>query len=113
QRVDGGWRYEMSKTGESDISVTTVILWVLGQARKYGYTVPKECVDNGVKFVGKCGKSDGRFSYRLNGMAKVEPHSGVGTAALYGAGKIDDPILKNARELISFEYKRYSVDDLV
>ena len=112
QRLDGGWRYELTKTGDSDISVTTTVLWVLGQARRYGYTVPREVMDKALKFVEACGQSDGMFMYRLNGKAKVQPHSGVGVAALYGAGRLDHPLLPRARELIAKEYQRYSVEDL-
>ena len=112
QRLDGGWRYDLTKTGESDISVTTTVLWVLGQARRYGYTVPHETMDKALKFVEACGQSDGMFMYRLSGRTKVMPHSGVGVAALYGAGRIDHPLLPKARELIVREYQRYSVEDL-
>lgn len=112
QRLDGGWRYELTKTGASDISVTTTVLWALGQARRYGYTVPRESVDRAVRFVEQCGLPDGRFRYRLVGKAKIQPHSGVGVAALYGVGRIDHPLLPAARDLIAREYQRYTVDDL-
>ncbi|HUV39342.1 MAG TPA: hypothetical protein VMY39_06990, partial [Planctomycetota bacterium] len=112
QRLDGGWRYDLTRTGHSDISVTTTVLWTLGQARRYGYSVPKNTVERAVAFVEKCGSPDGRFSYRLSSPARIQPHSGVGVAALYGAGKIDHPLLPPARALIAAEYRRYSVDDL-
>jgi len=112
QRVDGGWRYELTRTGDSDISVTTTVLWALGQAKRYGYTVPRESIEKALRFVQRCGRPDGRFMYRLNGKTKVQPHSGVGVAALYGAGRIDHPLLPRARDLIAAEYQRYSVKDL-
>ena len=112
QRLDGGWRYDLTKTGHSDISVTTTVLWVLGQARRYGYAVPKKTLERAIAFVEKCGAPDGRFAYRLLGKTRIQPHSGVGVAALYGAGKIDHPLLPQARALIAKEYQRYSVDDL-
>jgi hypothetical protein len=112
QRLDGGWRYELTTTGDSDISVTTTVLLVLGQARRYGYAVPRAVLDKALKFVEECGREDGLFMYRLNGLTKVMPHSGVGVAALYGAGKLDHPLLPKARALIAHEYQRYSVEDL-
>jgi hypothetical protein len=112
QRLDGGWRYDLTRTGSSDISVTTTVLWVLGQARRYGYTVPRATVERAVTFVEKCGSPDGRFAYRLRGVARIQPHSGVGVAALYGAGRVEHPLLPAARALIAREYQRYSVDDL-
>jgi hypothetical protein len=112
QRLDGGWRYELTKTGDSDISVTTTVLWTLGQARRYGYAVPRTALDKAVAYIEACGQSDGMFRYRLQGTTKVLPHSGVGVAALYGAGKIDHPLLTKARALIAHEYQRYSVEDL-
>jgi hypothetical protein len=112
QRLDGGWRYELTKTGDSDISVTCTVLWTLGQARRYGYTVPPETVRRAMAFVEACGQTDGRFMYRLNGIARIQPHSGVGVAALYGAGRFDHALLPRARELIAQEFQRYSVADL-
>ena len=112
QRLDGGWRYELTTTGDSDISVTTTVLWVLGQARRYGYTVPRSSFEKAIAFVERCGRTDGRFAYRLNGREEVQPHSGIGVAALYGTGRLGHKLLPAARDLIALEYERYSVEDL-
>lgn len=112
QRLDGGWRYELATTGDSDISVTTTVLWVLGQARRHGYSVPAGSLDRAIAFVEKCGHPDGSFAYRLNGRGVIQPHSGIGVAALYGTGRLNNRLLPAARDLIAAEYARYSVDDM-
>ncbi len=112
QRVDGGWRYQPTTTGNSDISVTTTVLWMLGQARRNGYSVRKTHIDRAIQFLEKCGEADGSFRYRLMGKGKVQPHSGIGVAALYGAGRINHPLLPAARDRIIYEFKRYDEDDL-
>lgn len=112
QKFDGGWRYEFTSTGDSDISVTTTVLWVLQQARRYGFTVPKSSINRAIGFIEKCAARDGRFAYRLSGQEQIQPHSGIGIAALYGAGRLDHKFLPAARDLISNEFQRYTVEDL-
>jgi hypothetical protein len=112
QHPDGGWRYEFANTGDSNIAGTTVMLWALGQARKCGYAVPKNCTQRALGFVERCGFPNGEFAFRLNGRTRIQPHSGVGVAALFGSGLPDHRLVPAARNAVVQEFKRYSVEDL-
>jgi len=51
KRVDGGWRYDPTAVGDSDISVTVCQVMALRAARNVGIKVPKEVIDRAVKYV--------------------------------------------------------------
>lgn len=70
-RFDGGWRYN-SNSRDSDISCTGWPLMALRSARNNGAAVPKDAIENGLKFVLNCRSGDGGFAY--------QPGSGSGVA---------------------------------
>ncbi len=112
QRLDGGWRYQMSREGHSDMSVTANVLWVLRTAKKAGFTVPREAIDQGVAFVEKCALPDGHFRYRAFGIHASPSLGGTGIVALSNNGQLDHRLIAPARDKIAYEYRRYTINDL-
>jgi hypothetical protein len=112
QRLDGGWRYQFSREGHSDVSITAVVLWALRTAKKAGFSVQPALVANGIKFIEQCGFPDGSFRYRLNGIYAAPSVGGACMMAMLGAGKIDNPMMTVARDRIVYDYQRYTVADL-
>ena len=58
----GGWRYQHTAS-DSDISCTGWALMSLRSARNNGAAVPKEAIDEALKFVMNCRCRDGGFGY--------------------------------------------------
>ncbi|QDU96137.1 prenyltransferase/squalene oxidase repeat-containing protein [Lignipirellula cremea] len=112
QRLDGGWRYQLSREGHSDMSVTANVLWVLRTAKKAGFTVPREAIGQGVAFVEKCALPDGHFRYRAFGIEAAPSLGGTGVIALSNNGQLDHPLIAPARDKIVYEYGRYTIADL-
>jgi len=111
QKLDGGWRYQMSREALSDMSVTANVLWVMRTAKKAGFTVPADKIAEGVRYVEGCAMPDGRFRYRTHGLHATPSMGGVGIIALANNGNIDHILIPPARDAIAKEYKRYTVDD--
>jgi hypothetical protein len=111
QRQDGGWRYEASNVGTSDMSVTANVVWVLRTAKKCGFTVRQESIDKAVKYVEDCALPDGTFRYRQWGLEASPSLGGTGIIALCGHGKLDHPLIPRARDRIAYDYRRYTIAD--
>ncbi len=112
QRLDGGWRYQFSREGHADMSVTANVLWVMRTAKKAGFTVDAEAIDKGVKFIEKCAMPDGTFRYRAWGIYASPSLGGTGVIALCNNGDMNHPLIPRARDRIEYDYRRYTVDDL-
>jgi len=92
QKPDGGWRYDPSPTGMSDLSVTVCQVMALRAARNAGVKVPKEVIDRAVEYVKKSANEDGSFRYMLNqASGKSYALTGAGVTTLFGAGEYDTP----------------------
>jgi len=113
QRLDGGWRYQFSREGDADMSVTANVLWVLRTAKKSGFTVSKESVAKGVRYIENCALPDGTFRYRTWGLHASPSLGGTGIIALCNDGKISHPLIGLAKENIRYDYWRYTVEDLM
>jgi Prenyltransferase and squalene oxidase repeat len=113
QRQDGGWRYQISNQGKSDMSVTANVLWVLRTAKKCGFTVRQASIDKGSEYITRCALPDGTFRYRYWGLQASPSLGGTGIIALMNQGNIDHMLIPPARDRIAFEYKRYKVKDLL
>jgi hypothetical protein len=111
QRLDGGWRYQFSREGDADMSVTANVLWVMRTAKKSGFTVSSDAVSKGVKYIEKCALPDGTFRYRIWGLHASPSLGGTGVIALCNDGKISHPLVVPARDRISYDYRRYTVED--
>ena len=112
QLLDGGWRYQLSREGHADMSVTSNVLWVLRAAKKTGFTVSAESVKKAVKYVERCALPDGTFRYRYWGLHAEPSLGGLGIIALANQGRLDHQLIPTAKERIAYDYRRYTVQDL-
>ncbi len=112
QKLDGGWRYQFSREGASDMSVTGNVLWVLRTAKKCGFTVDSEAIAKGVEYIQQCALPDGTFRYRVWGLEASPSLGGTGIIALVNDGRLDHPLIMPARDRIEYDYRRYTVEDL-
>jgi len=62
-RQQGGWRYQHTSQ-DSDMSLTGWALMSLRSARANGADIPKQAVDDAIKFVMNCRTGDGGFAYQ-------------------------------------------------
>jgi hypothetical protein len=113
QNQDGGWRYTMSNQGNSDLSVSGEVLSVLRTAKKCGFSVPREAIDKGMKFVEGCAMPDSSFRYRSLGIVSLPCPGGLAIMALSNQGKMDHPLIPSARDRVAYAFSRYTIDDLV
>lgn len=112
QHLDGGWRYAFTREGDSDMSVTANVLWVLRTAKKSGFTVSAASVAKGVRYIEQCAQPDGTFRYRIWGLHASPSLGGTGVIALCNDGKIDHALIVPARDKIEYDYRRYTIADL-
>jgi len=112
QRLDGGWRYQFSREGDADMSVTANVLWVLRTAKKSGFTVDAKAIKKGVEYIEKCAQPDGTFRYRRWGLHASPSLGGTGIIALCNEGRINHPLIVPARDKIDYDYERYYIRDL-
>jgi hypothetical protein len=120
QKLDGGWRYAFTREGDSDVSVTCNVLWVLRAGKKCGFTVNAEKVRKAVAYVESCQWLDTRFEqprgyfrYRSNGRVMTPSMGGVGVIVLTGSGTLDHPMIGATRDVIAYDYRRYTIEDLM
>ena len=85
QNREGGWRYQ-PVPNDADVSVTICQINALRAARNAGIFVPKETVENCIKYVKLAQNPDGGFKYMLTGGGSAFPRSAAGVVALQSAG---------------------------
>lgn len=88
QNNEGGWRYQPVRR-DADLSVTICQINALRAARNAGLFIPKETVDNCIRYVKLSQNPDGGFRYMLQGGASSFPRSAAGVVALYSAAVYD------------------------
>jgi hypothetical protein len=88
QNNEGGWRYQPVRR-DADLSVTICQINALRAARNAGIFVPKETVENCIRYVKQSQNPDGGFRYMLQGGASAFPRSAAGVVALYSAAVYD------------------------
>ncbi len=88
QNNEGGWRYQPARR-DADLSVTICQINALRAARNAGIFVPKETVENCIKYVKQSQNTDGGFRYMLQGGVSAFPRSAAGIVALYSAAEYD------------------------
>lgn len=122
QRVDGGWRYKMTRDGQGDTLVTANVLITLRLATRAGFSVPADVIDRGAAFlkaraIQKDGRFTGEWEFIPNGLPSSLSIAGCGALGLYAAAKepsdLKDPRIAATLHLLDYSYKRYSVADLL
>ncbi|GAC1463370.1 MAG: terpene cyclase/mutase family protein [Isosphaeraceae bacterium] len=88
QNAEGGWRYQPVRR-DADLSVTICQINALRAARNAGIFVPKDTVENCIRYVKQSQNPDGGFRYMLQGGASSFPRSAAGVVALYSAAVYD------------------------
>ena len=97
KRSDGGWRYDPTPIGDSDISVTVCQILALRAARNCGIKVPRQVIGRAVDYVKRSCLADGSFCYMLRHRSRGSyALLASGLNCLYGAGEYDCPELKRA-----------------
>lgn len=101
QNREGGWRYQAQRR-DADVSVTVCQIMALRAARNAGLDVPKETVDECIKYVKKCQNSDGGFGYQSTFKTpSVFARSAAGLVALYSAGIYEGREVEKALKYLS------------
>lgn len=88
QNREGGWRYQPVRA-DADLSVTICQINALRAARNAGLYVPKETVENCIKYVKQSQNADGGFRYMLMHGTSAFARSAAGVVALFSAGEYD------------------------
>ena len=89
QNGEGGWRYN-PVPDDADVSVTICQVMALRSARNAGIRIPKEVIDNAVRYVRECQNPDGGFRYMRTTGASGWPRTAAGVATLFYAGVYED-----------------------
>jgi len=89
QNDEGGWRYN-PVPDDADVSVTICQVMALRSARNAGIKIPKQVIDNAVRYVRECQNPDGGFRYMRTTGASGWPRTAAGVATLFYAGIYED-----------------------
>jgi hypothetical protein len=89
QNEEGGWRYN-PVPDDADVSVTICQVMALRSARNAGIRIPREVVDNAVRYVRECQNPDGGFRYMRSTGTSAWPRTAAGVASLFYAGVYED-----------------------
>jgi prenyltransferase beta subunit len=100
----GGWRYE-THSKDSDISHSGWALMALRSARNNGAPVPREAIDDAVRFILRCSEKDGGFAYQPGGGSGIS-RTGVGLLCLELSGRHRDAITTAAATYITREFDK-------
>lgn len=96
QTKDGGWGYVSARDGHGfdEGSVTITQMQGLRGCRNAGIAVPREIIDNGVKYIERCVGEDGgvRYSLKTAGGSRP-PITAAAVACLFNAGEYDNPLV--------------------
>lgn len=95
QTAAGGWGYVSAKDGGGFDEGSTTITQVQGLrgCRNAGIPVPKEVIDNAVKYIHGCTLKDGAVQYSSKGGGGRPAITAAAIACLYNAGEYDDEIV--------------------
>lgn len=99
----GGWRY-VQHSGDSDLSHSGWALMALRSARNNGAPVPREAIDDALKYIQRCAVPAGGFSYQPGGGASMAC-SGVGLLCLELGGRHREPVTTKAAQHILKNFK--------
>lgn len=111
QKSDGGWRYEFSREGQSDMSVTSNVIWLMSACKKAGISIPEEAFKKGIGYIENSVTSEQLFKYRLFGQNASPSMDGLGVISLCSS-KMDSPLIDMARNRIANDYSKSSIDEM-
>lgn len=100
QKADGGWRYDPSPHGNSDLSVTICQMMALRAANNAGIQVSKKTIERAIKYTKQSANADGGFRYMLSSGGSSFALTGAGVTTLYGAGEYDSREAKKGLEYL-------------
>lgn len=92
QTKAGGWGYVSAKDGSGFDEGSTTITQVQGlrSCRNAGIPVPKEVIEQAVKYIHDCTLKDGAVQYSSKGGGGRPAITAAAVACLYNAGEYDD-----------------------
>jgi hypothetical protein len=94
----GGWIYQPNSGGDEG-SVTITQLQALRSCRNAGLTVPKQVIDESMKYLEISMNSDGGMAYRANHPGPSRPAiTAAAVCCWFNAGQYDNPLAKRALE---------------
>ena len=99
----GGWRY-VPHSNDSDLSHSGWALMALRSARNNGAPVPREAIDDALKYIARCSNKDGGFAYQPGGGSSVAM-TGVGLLCLELSGRHRDEVTTKAAQHIIRDFK--------
>ena len=92
----GGWIY-MPDGGTDEGSVTITQLQALRACRNAGIAVPKQVIENALKYLEISSRSDGGIAYRARNRGPSRPPiTAAAVCCWYNAGDYDNPLAKRA-----------------
>jgi prenyltransferase beta subunit len=94
QKPDGGWRYDPSPYGQSDLSLTICQVMALRAANNAGIKVSKATITRAIKYTRQSANADGGFRYTLGSGGSSFALTAAGVTTLYGAGEHKDERVK-------------------
>ena len=104
QTFTGGWGYEPLHSTFHEGSVTVTLVQALRLARDAGFTVDKEVVDRGLKYLHKSQNQDGSFRYRLQSDNTSVALTTAALCAMHGFGEYYS---KSVRDGLDHAYEGY------
>lgn len=99
----GGWRYTPT-SNDSDISHSGWALMALRSARNNGAPVPKEAIDEAVKYILRCRTADGGFAYQPGGGSGLA-RTAIGLLCLELSGRHRDDVTLKAGQYVEAQFK--------
>jgi len=98
QNREGGWRYQ-PQPRDADLSVTVMQVVALRAAQNARLAVPEETIEQAIRYVKRCARPEGGFSYQPGQGAK-DAQSAAGALCLQLLGRFDDPDVTRALEVL-------------
>ena len=99
KKHEGGWRYSQTAR-DADISCTGWQIMALRSAKNNGAPIPKEAIDNGIKYVLRCHRGGGGFAYQAGGGSPGLGRTGTALLCLELCGKHGEKITTMAGDAI-------------
>lgn len=98
QNREGGWRYQ-PQPRDADLSVTVMQVVALRAAQNARLAVPEETLEQAIRYVKRCARPDGGFSYQPGQGAK-DAQSAAGALCLQLLGQFEDADVTRALEVL-------------